>query len=85
MYRIEYGKQAIKALRKMPKNMRHRIIEKVNALASAPFYAANVKKLSGSENVYRLRVADWRIVYIVEDNRLLISIVKIDARGGVYK
>lgn len=69
----------------MPKNMRHRIMEKINALASSPVYAANVKKLSGSENVYRLRVADWRIVYIVEDGRLLISIVKIDVRGGIYK
>ncbi len=45
----------------MPKNTRQRIIEKVNTLASSPCHAANVKKLLGSENVYRLRVADWRI------------------------
>jgi len=85
MYRIEYGKQAIKTLRKMPRNTRQRILHKVNALASSPCQAANVKKMLGGENVYRLRVADWRIVYIVEDERLLISIVKIDVRGGIYK
>jgi len=57
----------------------------LNALASSPCQAANVKKMLGGENVYRLRVADWHIVYIVEDERLLISIVKIDVRGGIYK
>ncbi len=55
-------------------------MQNANILASSPCHAANVKKLLGSENVYRLRVADWRIVYVVEDERLLISIVKIDVR-----
>jgi mRNA interferase RelE/StbE len=85
MYRIEYGKFARKTLHKMPKNTRSRIIEKINALAVSPYQATNIKKLSASDNIYRLRVADWRVIYLVEDKKMLIYIQKISTRGGVYK
>jgi mRNA interferase RelE/StbE len=85
MYRIEYGKIARKMLHKMPKNTRSRIVEKINALAVSPYQAANVKKLSLSDNIFRLRIADWRVVYLVEDKKMLIYIQKISTRGGVYK
>lgn len=44
---------------------------------------ANVKKFKGHPNVYRLRVGDWRAVYTVE--RQVITIIRIQPRGGVYK
>ena len=53
-------------------------------LACDPFGAPNVKKLVG-EPGYRLRVGSWRVIYDVESGRLVIQIVKIGSRGGVYK
>jgi mRNA interferase RelE/StbE len=84
MYSIEITRDAIKTLRKMPRNVAELIREKLGALAASPYAPNNnVKKLKGSDD-YRLRVGDWRIVYTVEDDRLVIVVIRIAPRGGVY-
>jgi mRNA interferase RelE/StbE len=45
---------------------------------------ANVKKLVGQAG-YRLRVGDWRVLYDVEAGRLVVRVLKIGPRGGVYE
>jgi len=45
---------------------------------------SHVKRLSGMEG-YRLRVGDWRVVYTLEEARLIIAVVDIGSRGGIYK
>ena len=84
MYKVKYSKQAIKALKKIPKTWAKRIIEKINGLASSPHSASQVKALRGVDG-YRLRVGDWRVIYSLEDKKLEIWVVKIAARGEVYK
>lgn len=84
MYSIEITRDAIKALRKMPRNVAALIREKIDALAVNPYAPNNnVKKLKGSDD-YRLRVGDWRVVYTLEDDRLVILVIRIAPRGGVY-
>jgi mRNA interferase RelE/StbE len=84
MYSIEITSDAIKALRKMPRNTAVLIRSKVDALAVDPFAPNNnVKKLKGSDD-YRLRVGDWRVVYSLQSDRLVITVVRIGPRGGVY-
>jgi len=85
MYKIEYTKEARKALRKMPRNTALLILKKIEELALNPRSKNNnVKELKGVEG-YRLRVGDWRILYQIHNNSLQIIIVTIAPRGGVYR
>jgi len=44
----------------------------------------NVKKLQGREG-YRLRVGDWRIIYEIRDEQLIVLVLDIGPRGGIYR
>lgn len=84
MFKITFSKQADKALRKMPRNTASTIAIKIKELAGDPHEMRNVKKLTNHPG-YRLRVGDWRIVYTVNDNELLIHVINVKTRGEVYK
>lgn len=84
MYTVEYTRDAVKALSRMPRNLRERVVSKIEELARDPFGAANVKQLVGQPG-YRLRVGDWRVIYDVEQGRLLVRVLRIAARGGAYE
>lgn len=84
MYKIIYSKQAYQALKKVPKNLALTIRAKIELLAkNSSLLRNNIKKLQGMEDSYRLRVGDWRIVYTIDNDDLIIEIVKIASRGGV--
>ena len=84
MYLIDYSKPAIKTMAAMPRNVRELVKSKIEALARDPFGAANVKQLVG-EPGYRLRVGDWRVIHDVDSGRLVVRVLKIGPRGGVYE
>ncbi len=85
MYQILFTKQADKTLRKLPRNTAQLIRQKLEQLAEDPFaYTPNVTRLQGRPG-YRLRVGDWRVIYEVEDGRLIILVLRIAPRGGVYR
>lgn len=85
MYSIKYSSSARKALKAMPRNLAERIMDKIGAVAADPFAPNhNVKRLTGHPG-YRLRVGDWRVVYTVHEQMLLITVARIAPRGGVYQ
>ena len=84
MYKITFSKKADKALRRMPRNVAINIAEKIKQLANDPEGMRNVKKLTNHPG-YRLRVGDWRIVYTVDDNKLVIHVINVKIRGEAYK
>jgi mRNA interferase RelE/StbE len=85
MYRILFTKQADKLLHTMPRNTAQLIREKLDQLAEDPFARnPNVTRLQGRPG-YRLRVGDWRVIYEIEDDRLIILVLRIAPRGGVYR
>lgn len=85
MYQIEYTRDAVKALKAMPRNVSLQVRSKVELLAADPFATNNnVKKLVGRE-AYRLRVGDWRVIYEIEGGRLVIHVLTVAPRGGVYQ
>lgn len=84
MFAIEYTKQARKALDSMPANVRRTVESKIEGLAVDPMSAQNVKKLVGQPG-YRLRVGDWRVIYDLDSGRLVVRVLLIGARGGVYQ
>lgn len=84
MYRIQYTNAAAKALKKAPADMAVRIIQAVQALAVEPSTAKGVKKLSAREG-YRLRVGDWRVLYSLDNEILIVLILDMGHRKEVYK
>jgi len=92
MYQIEYSRDAMKALKAMPRNIAALIMGKLSQVAESPMDAPNVKKLSGRPG-YRLRVGDWRIIYELEQRRnasadeiiRLLVVLAIAPRGGIYQ
>lgn len=83
MYTVRYTATALKSLRRMPRNTADLITRKIDELAGDPSNARNVKKLKGRDG-YRLRVGDWRVVYVLEDGVLVLIVIDIGPRGGVY-
>lgn len=85
MYTVTYAKEALRSLRHMPRNHAQRIQQKIMLLAQDPYaHHNNVTKLQGREG-YRLRVGDWRVIYDIVDEQLVIHVVRIASRGSAYK
>ncbi len=83
-YQIEFVKQAAKQLKALPAQEQERLQPKIDALANEP-RPIGVIKLTGEEDLYRIRVGDYRIVYSIQDDQLLVLVVKIGHRRDVYR
>lgn len=82
MKQVVYGRDALKALSRMPSNEAKRIRTKITQYAQAPgSLAQNVVKLQGRDG-YRLRVGDWRVIF-AEDGTV-IDVVDIGPRSSIY-
>ena len=84
MSTIEFSREAVKALMRMPRDQALRIRGRLDDLARNPAAAANVKKLTEHPG-YRLRVGDWRVVCLLLEDRLVVQVVRIAPRGEVYR
>jgi len=63
---------------------RRRIAETIDALADDP-RPHGYSKLAGEEDLFRVRVGDYRIVYKIEDDRLIVLVVRIGHRKDIYR
>jgi len=82
-YRIEIKKSAVKELNNLPPKDLKIIIKKIQDLAYDP-RPPGCKKLTGEEK-YRIRSGQYRILYKIEDDVLVVYIVKIAHRRNVYR
>lgn len=82
-YRIVIKKSAAKEIERIQKKDRIRIVEKIRSLSSDPRPSGS-KKLSGQEK-YRIRQGNYRILYQIIDDALVINVVKIGHRRNIYK
>lgn len=83
-WQIILTRQPQKILRKLPKDLLQRIDVQFAALIKNP-RPAGCKKLAGFDNLYRVRVGDWRISYAIEEGQLVILILEIAPRGNAYR
>ena len=83
-YRIDFKSSAAKALRKISKADQKRIADKIDGLSeNLPDPATT--KMKGDNPFHRIRVGDYRIVYEIQGDILLIVILKIGHRKEVYR
>lgn len=71
-------------MRKLASSIQDRVIEAVEKLAKAP-RPSGCKKLAGSEDTYRIRVGDYRVIYTVDDVILIVAIERVRHRREVYR
>ena len=83
-YTIKWKASAKKELKKIDKKEIPKILKAVASFATDP-HPANHKKLLGTDHIYRIRVGNYRIVYSLEENELIIEIVRVKHRKDVYK
>ncbi|EDN70217.1 Plasmid stabilization system [Beggiatoa sp. PS] len=83
-YSLEYTPAASRQLHKLDKSAQARLKPKIKALSENPRMPGAIK-LQGFENTYRLRVGDFRILYEIHDDILLVLIVEIGQRGKIYR
>lgn len=83
-YKIRFSKPASKQFKALPVQTQQRIRDKINALENEP-RPNGVVKLESAVDLYRIRVGDYRIVYTIDDNILLIVIVKVGHRQNIYR
>ena len=82
-YRIEFTKKAAKQLDKLSDNIANPILNAIASLAEEP-RSIGAKKLKGREG-YRIRQGDYRIIYDIYDDILLVDVVAIGHRKDIYK
>jgi mRNA interferase RelE/StbE len=85
VYTIRFKQSAIKELDRFQKPVVKKIATAIDKLGENP-RPSRVKKLSGSnEDLYRIRVGDYRIVYVIEDIVRIVEIRKIGHRRDIYR
>lgn len=83
-YRVEVARRAVKVIRQLQRSDQQRIRAAIDLLADEPRPSGCVT-LSGEDAVYRVRVGVYRILYEVFDDRLLVHVVRVGHRRGVYR
>lgn len=71
-------------LKQINRDDQKRILDKIQSLAKNP-RPHGFKELRGSENLFRIRVGDYRIIYEIQDKILLITVLKVGNRRDVYR
>ena len=85
MLRLAYSKLAVRQLARIPRPLAKRIRDRMVAIAGDPYSQhANVRPLKGRD-AFRLRIGDWRVIYEVRDEELLVFVLTIGPRGQVYR
>ena len=83
-YRLDFKPSAEKSLAKLPTDLQKRIVRAVELLAENP-RPHRVVKMEGDENLWRIRVGDFRIVYEIHDSVLLVMVLRVGHRREAYR
>ncbi|MDF1525252.1 MAG: type II toxin-antitoxin system RelE/ParE family toxin [bacterium] len=83
-YRLEFASTAVRQLGSLPLKIQRRVSTKIEALATEP-RPAGCRKLKGPDDIFRVRVGDYRVLYQVGDDVLLVLVVSVRKRKEAYK
>lgn len=80
-WRIVIEKPALKFLQKQPLPQRERLLKAIKGLPDV----GDIKPMAGHENLFRMRVGTYRVLYTIEHDVLIVRVLNAGNRGDVYK
>jgi mRNA interferase RelE/StbE len=83
-YRLILSKPAVKALRELPSSVNIRVAAVIDGLSEEP-RPQGCKKLQGKEELWRIRVGDYRVLYAIDDTIRIVDVRRIGHRGDIYR
>ena len=83
MYRVIIKPSADRQVGRLPAQIRRRISDALDDLAENPRPRSS-KKLKGAEDLWRIRVGDYRVIYTIRDDELIVLVVRVSHRKDVY-
>ncbi len=83
-YKLIIPKRVQKQLKSIPEDDALKILEKLKQLASCSL-SLNIKKLAGFVNLYRFRHGNYRVVYEIQDTKMIIYVIALGHRKEIYQ
>ena len=84
VYRVEFTTAAAKEVRKLDPQVRRRVLAAIAGLERDP-RPAGVRKLTGFDDAWRIRIGDYRVLYEIVDERVLVTVFRVAHRREVYE
>jgi mRNA interferase RelE/StbE len=84
IYRIVFDRPAEKSFQRLPTEVQEILASRISALSDAP-HPHDSRKLEGTQDCYRLRQGDYRVVYTVIDDCVLVLVLRVGHRRDVYR
>jgi mRNA interferase RelE/StbE len=84
VYEVYLERAAERDLRRLPAETFHRIVPRIRALAEDP-RPMGCRKLTGSENDWRIRIRDYRVIYEIDDDERVVRVFRIRHRREAYR
>ena len=83
-YKIEWKKSASKELKQLDRLVIPKVVKAVEKLATNPTPPGG-RKIRGSEHTYRIRLGEYRIIYSIKSNVLVIEVISVGHRKEIYR
>jgi mRNA interferase RelE/StbE len=83
-YSIVFARSARREIEKIHEPLSSRILAKIESLAGTP-RPSGCRKIEGADNLWRIRVGDYRVLYAVDDREALVDIIAIRHRSDAYR
>jgi mRNA interferase RelE/StbE len=83
-YKLSISKTAERQLRELPKQEKLRVARAITRLANEP-RPQGCRKLSGHDDLFRIRVGTYRVIYSIDDHEVVVVILKLGHRKDVYR
>jgi mRNA interferase RelE/StbE len=83
-YAITFARSARRELDSLDSQIGRRVLSKIDSLAHNPRPSGCVK-LTGSTNLWRIRIGDWRVIYSIDDGGVVLDVVAVRHRSDAYR
>jgi mRNA interferase RelE/StbE len=83
-YEVTFARSARRELERLNRQLRSRIFRRIELLGSNP-RPAGCRKLEGAEDLWRIRIGDYRVIYSVDDSRRLVDVSAVRHRSDAYR